>query len=102
MDKAVVERALRALAGIGAGRPMAPGKGHGEGRGDSDLRERMEASARQFEQPHARLFPLIGKRVWTPEGEGTLLSVFATRCEVLLDGTQKVIRVLPGEVCVIQ
>jgi hypothetical protein len=50
-----------------------------------DLRGRMDASARQFGQPHAYLFPLIGKRVVTPRGLGQLKTVFAQRCEVILD-----------------
>lgn len=52
----------------------------------SDVLHRMEASARQFGQPHAYLFPLIGKRVATPRGPGRLITVFAQRCEVVLDG----------------
>jgi hypothetical protein len=51
----------------------------------SDVRDRMEASATQFGQPHACLFPLIGKRVATPRGIGRLITVFRQRCEVILD-----------------
>ena len=51
----------------------------------SDVLDRMEASARQFGQPYAYLFPLIGKRVVTPRGPGCLKTVFAQRCEVVLD-----------------
>ena len=40
---------------------------------------------RRFGQPHARLFPFLGRKVWTPEGAGTLLQVFADRVIVLLD-----------------
>jgi hypothetical protein len=40
---------------------------------------------RRFGQPHARLFPFIGRKVWTPVGPGTLLQVFAERVTVLLD-----------------
>ncbi len=36
----------------------------------------------RFGQPHARLFPLLGRRVSTPAGTGTLLQVFAQRCAV--------------------
>ena len=40
---------------------------------------------RRFGQPHARLFPFLGRKVWTPEGAGTLLQVFADHVLVLLD-----------------
>lgn len=40
---------------------------------------------RRFCQPHARLFPLLGRKVRTPGGPGTLLQVFANRVTVLLD-----------------
>jgi hypothetical protein len=38
-----------------------------------------------FGQPHAKLFPYIGRKVQTPGGPGTLLQVFAERVTVLLD-----------------
>src|SRR5216110_653511 len=41
-----------------------------------DLVERIERSAKQFPGPHARLFPLLGKKVWTFKGPGILLQVF--------------------------
>ena len=40
---------------------------------------------RRFGQPHAKLFPFIGRKVRTPDGPGTLLQVFAGRVTVLLD-----------------
>jgi len=40
---------------------------------------------RRFGQPHARLFPLIGKRVTTPRGDGMLLQVFSSQVTVALD-----------------
>src|SRR5262249_3084323 len=40
---------------------------------------------RRFAQPHARLFPFIGRKVRTPAGTGTLLQVFAKRVTVVLD-----------------
>jgi len=40
---------------------------------------------RRFGQPHARLFELVGGKVRTPEGPGTLLQVFSDRATVLLD-----------------
>jgi len=39
----------------------------------------------RFAQPHAKLFPLLGRKVRTPAGPGTLLQVFAERVMVLLD-----------------
>lgn len=46
--------------------------------------ESLEAEQR-FGQPHAKLFTLIGCKVRTPAGPGTLLQVFAERVTVLLD-----------------
>ena len=40
---------------------------------------------RRFAQPHAKLFPFLGRKVRTPEGLGTLLQVFADRVTVVLD-----------------
>jgi hypothetical protein len=40
---------------------------------------------RRFGQPHAHLFPFIGRKVRTPDGPGTLMQVFAERVTVLLD-----------------
>ena len=39
----------------------------------------------QFCQPHAKLFPFIGRKVRTPMGIGILIQAFAARCTVLLD-----------------
>jgi hypothetical protein len=47
---------------------------------------------RRFGQPHAKLFPYIRKRVWTPTGPGTLLSAFAEQCEILPEGATKTVR----------
>jgi hypothetical protein len=44
-----------------------------------------EEQMRKFGQPHARLFPFIGRKVRTPAGPGTLIQVFAHRVTVLLD-----------------
>jgi len=63
-----------------------------------DLVERMEQSAKQFAQPHARLFPLLGKKVWTTRGSGILLQVFATRCQVQLEGQQSSIYASPEQI----
>lgn len=35
--------------------------------------------------PHARLYPLVGRRVRTPHGVGSLLAVYALGCPVVLD-----------------
>jgi hypothetical protein len=39
----------------------------------------------RFGQPHAKLFPFLGRKVRTPRGAATLLQVFADRVTVLLD-----------------
>jgi hypothetical protein len=39
----------------------------------------------RFGQPHAKLFPFIGRKVRTPAGPGALLQVFAKRVTVVLD-----------------
>jgi hypothetical protein len=57
---------------------------------------------RQFGQTHARLFPLIGRRVSTPQGVGVLLSVYAELCEVHSDGSERTIRVRSEDVRLIQ
>jgi hypothetical protein len=52
------------------------------------LRRRAKPSIdaeRRFGQPHAKLFPFLGRKVRTPDGPGTLLQVFADRVTVLLD-----------------
>jgi len=40
---------------------------------------------RRFGQPHAKLFPFIGRKVRTPAGTGTLIQVFAGRVTVALE-----------------
>lgn len=40
---------------------------------------------RRFAQPHAKLFPFIGRKVRTPAGAGTLIQVFAERVTVVLE-----------------
>lgn len=40
---------------------------------------------RRFGQPHAKLFPFLGRKVRTPGGLGTLIQVFADRVTVVLD-----------------
>ena len=54
---------------------------------------------RRFGVPHARLFPLIGRRVSTPAGDGTLVQVFAERAAVRLDAQpHQLAFFLPAEV----
>jgi hypothetical protein len=48
-------------------------------------RQQDSPSGNRFGQPHADLFPLLGRKVRTPKGPGTLLQVFADRTIVLLD-----------------
>lgn len=52
---------------------------------DADWPPKSLDAARRFGQPHARLFPFIGRKVRTPAGPGTLLQVFLERVTVLLD-----------------
>jgi hypothetical protein len=40
---------------------------------------------RRFRQPHARLFPFLGRAVITPQGRGMLLQVFTDLAAVALD-----------------
>lgn len=54
---------------------------------------------RRFGQPHARLFPFLGRKVRTPNGPGTLLQVFVGRVTVLLDSElSKCSFFRPGEI----
>ncbi len=53
-------------------------------KGDSWSARTLDAE-RHFCQPHARLFPFLGRKVRTPGGPGTLLQVFANRVTVLLN-----------------
>jgi hypothetical protein len=52
--------------------------------GSSWPRESLAVQQR-FGQPHARLFPLLGRKVRTPAGSGTLLQVFKDHVTVVLD-----------------
>jgi hypothetical protein len=54
---------------------------------------------RRFGQPHARLFPFIGRKVRTPGGPGVLLQVFAELVTVALDSElSKCAVFVPGEI----
>jgi hypothetical protein len=67
----------------------------------SNLRpvESLEAVRRFHGQPHAKLFPFIGRKVRTPGGPGTLLQVFADRVTVLLDSEiNKCAAFAPGQI----
>jgi len=67
-------------------------------RRDPGLRQSMRESVEKFEGLYAALFPLIGHRVWTPMGTGTLLTVFRGQCEIKQDGSGRNCRVTPSEV----
>lgn len=72
----------------------------GQSRPDSSpALEASQDAERRFGQPHAKLFPFIGRKVRTPRGAGTLLLVFAERAEVLLDSRRDACEFfLPGEI----
>jgi hypothetical protein len=109
MDKAVLERAVKALADLNA-KPHRQSEPSAQSRAVAKLEAEspepkqtpwpaasLEAEQR-FGQSHARLFPFIHKRVWTPAGIGILLSVFLEQCEILPDSAEKTIRVQTGDV----
>jgi hypothetical protein len=52
---------------------------------DSSCPTQFLFSKDRFNQPGARLYRLIGRKVRTPGGSGTLVQVFAERVTVLLD-----------------
>lgn len=54
-------------------------------------------AARKFGD-HGRLFPFIGRRVWTPRGFGELFIVFEKRVEVRLDRSGVVAMFKPADV----
>jgi TubC N-terminal docking domain len=54
------------------------------------------AAERRYGQPHARLFPFLGRKVRTPAGPGTLIQVFAERVTVLLDSERDKCSVFPA------
>jgi hypothetical protein len=71
----------------------------GDERMDPTLRKRMWESVKKFEWLYAALYPLIGQQVQTPQGRGTLLTVFASQCEIRPDGSSQTYRVPPSAVC---
>lgn len=56
---------------------------------------------RMFGGPHARLYPLIGKDVWTPMGRAKLLQVFQDRVVVGMPGEKKVSYYKPSQIRVL-
>jgi hypothetical protein len=56
------------------------------------LAAKSAEAQRKFGSSHARLFPLVGRRVHTPCGYGILQTVFSDRTEVALelDGGSKI------------
>lgn len=58
---------------------------HRESESVNDWMPESRDRVRRFGQPHALLFPFIGRKVRTPAGPGTLLQVFTDRVTVLLD-----------------
>lgn len=112
MDKAIVERALRALAALNTAHPpeAVSSPVQADARASLGQAENRAATSaawppasldaeRRFGQPHAKLFPFIGRKVRTPAGPGTLLQVFAERVTVVLDSQLKrCARFAPGEI----
>jgi hypothetical protein len=81
-----------------AAKPQAPAV-HAD---DAGWPEESLDAERRFGLPHGRLFPFIGKRVWTTRGAGLLLRVFADRCEIHPDGADRTVRVPFEDVKLIQ
>lgn len=54
-------------------------------------------SEHRFGRPEARLYPLLGQRVRTPAGTGTLVQVFAQSAAVVLDADPSRLRRLPSD-----
>ena len=66
---------------------------------EKSLGQQNIVPANRFGQPHADLFPLLGRKVRTPQGPGTLLQVFADRVTVILDSElEKCSWFKPGEI----
>ena len=109
LDDPIVARALaavQAITGTGAAIPIPGPKGAAPAR-LATLSELADDCERRFGQPHARLFPYLGRRVQTPAGKGTLLQVFAHRVTVDCgdigpDGMGKVRFFQPAEIEVLQ
>ena len=91
--EAAIEQANRIFS-----RRYSPNPELQEERAEEEIRQESSASTsggawltpcfdmeKRFAQPHARLFPFIGRKVRTPAGTGTMLQVFANRVMVVLD-----------------
>lgn len=56
-------------------------------------------AVRCHRRPEARLYPLVGQDVETPEGDGRLVAVFPDRAAVTLDhASDRLLYLLPSEV----
>lgn len=61
--------------------------------------EASRAAVRRHRRPEARLYPLVGHEVETPEGDGRLVAVFPDRAAVTLDyAPDRLVYLLPSEV----
>jgi hypothetical protein len=92
----LVRRAVEAVRAVCEEPPI-----ESEPKSESRREDRQtEIAVRRFlGQPHARLFPFLGRKVRTPAGLGTLLQVFADRCTVVLDShVAQCARFSPGEI----
>jgi hypothetical protein len=81
---ATSEAAIRAIEALNEVCGKRESKPATSAKGDGWSARSLDAE-RRFGQPHAKLFPYLGRKVRTPAGPGTLLQVFAARATVLLD-----------------
>jgi hypothetical protein len=87
MDEMILERALKALEALNSPETVpatTPAPTTAKQQPGEWPEESLDA-ARRFAQPHAKLFPFIGRKVRTPQGTGTLVQVFANRVAVVLE-----------------
>jgi hypothetical protein len=84
VNEAILERALKALQALNI-EEVAPPAAVSPKQEKEWPKESLDA-LRRFAQPHAKLFPFIGRKVRTPRGAGTLIQVFAHRAAVVLEG----------------
>ena len=85
MDEMILERALKALEALNTKDVVpAPIVASKSKRQQGWPEESLDA-LRRFAQPHAKLFPFIGRKVRTPQGTGTLIQVFASKVAVVLE-----------------
>jgi len=94
----LVRRAVEAVRAV-CEEPCVESKPEPESRGEVRTPQPGIDIRRFHGQPHAKLFPYIGRKVRTPAGLGTLLQVFADRCTVVLDShVAQCARFAPGEI----